>query len=82
MKGSSTHTVINESILGHFGRIVEIPAVENYRLPQQFLHLYKIRIAELVPFRDNDETIRAFKTLVVSGRIFDGVPQKPAPRSP
>src|SRR3954469_7493389 len=64
---------ISKAHLTQIFGIVDISSVENNRLLQQLLDRRKVRTAELVPFRDDEQRVGALKRVVVAAEIGDTV---------
>src|SRR5256885_1862439 len=54
----AANAAVREPEALHDGRIVDVPPVDDHRPPHQLLEARHVELAELVPFRDQDDMAR------------------------
>src|SRR5439155_9244268 len=59
----AANAAVGEAQAAHHGRIVDVAAIDDDRPPHELLDAGHVELAELVPFRDEDERVRARRDL-------------------
>src|SRR6266550_7750504 len=67
----AANAAVGEAQGSHHRRIVDVAAVDHHRSPHELLDASHVELAELVPFRHQDERVRAGRDLVRVLQILD-----------
>ena len=70
-------TTIDETLFVHVVRVVQVAAIENYWLLQFGFYPLEIRMAELVPFSEDDEGVGMRQRFVIGAMIADALGKDP-----
>src|SRR6266508_1004324 len=65
-----SYRIKSKAELAHIPWIVNIASIKNHRLVEQPLDARKIRTAELIPFRQNEQRRGAVQRVIVSVRVL------------
>src|SRR5256885_14342272 len=67
----AANAAVGEAKTSHHGRIVDVAAVDDHRPPHELPDAGHVELAELVPFRHQDERVPAGRDLVGVLQILD-----------
>ena len=65
-----------EAMACNFVRLIDIAKIDQHGCCHGLPQTVEIKVAELIPFGDDDQTIRTFRSLVGSGGIIHIVKQR------